>query len=432
MTVTDTFINRCIMGTAKPNQVDDFIDQWHAGAIGQGLELREMLGLDKPEYVRFMRSGSAIETIVTERQAALHFAGALPLPLRKFESIDQFRHVVANIRHQAEYIGQDAEQQPIYDASRPKPVITFHGTVKLHGTNCGVAFDLVNDKVTAQSKDRMLSIEHDNFQFCAWLESEKGAADLEQLMRIIAQTDEIFSIKPVAACRVFGEWCGPLVNGKTAIGQLSLRWVVFKVLVSFANGQEMWLPLERIATEWAMHRGGVPSLIHFITDYPQWSVAVDFNAPEDSLDELERVTLAVEAECPVAKALGGNGIGEGVVWACQDATYGHHTFKVKGTKHKGTKNSRLVQIEPEVLASMDAFVDAVVTDSRLEQGFELIRAEHGKVTEDHIGRFLQWMGQDVLKEEVDTLEASGLERKQVMSRVNHRAKAWLMPRLARV
>ena len=38
---------------------------------------------------------------------------------------------------------------------------------------------------------------------------------------------------------------------------------------------------------------------------------------------------------------------------------------------------------------------------------------------------------DVLKEESDTLATSGLEKKQAMSRINHRAKAWLLPRLAK-
>ena len=39
--------------------------------------------------------------------------------------------------------------------------------------------------------------------------------------------------------------------------------------------------------------------------------------------------------------------------------------------------------------------------------------------------------EDVLKEESDTLATSGLEKKQAMSRINHRAKAWLLPRLAK-
>lgn len=355
------------------------------------------------------------------------------MQLRKYPSIEQFRHVVADVTHKAEYIGQDANDTPIYDAGRTKPVLTFTGTVKLHGSNCGVAFDLVNNTIEAQSRERILSVAEDNAGFCAWVESEAGAMALAHMRQILCHGYSSQVKSAAVAFRVFGEWCGPNVNAKTAVGQLPTRWVVFGVLATLADGSEKWLQVERLAADWAHYPlpGGACQDIHFITDYTQFVMTIDFNHPEASLDALEQLTLAVEAECPVAKAMGREGIGEGIVWTCQDELYGRHVFKTKGTKHKGTKNARLVQIAPEVLASLDAFTDAVLTESRLEQGYELIRADFGKVTEDHIGQFLQWIGKDVLKEEADTLAASGLERKQVMGRINHRAKAWLLPRLAR-
>lgn len=355
------------------------------------------------------------------------------MQLRKFPSIDQLRHVVAAVTHRAEYVGQDANDEPMYDHSRRKPVLTFHGTVKLHGSNCGIAFDLLNHTVEAQSRERILSVEEDNMGFCAWAQSPEGAGELAQLRPIIRHGAAAQLGLRVVAARVFGEWCGIGVNGMTGIGKLPVRWVVFGVLATLEDGSEQWLTIERVAANWAEYRrGSTPSRIYFSADFPRYRIDIDFNAPEASLAELEALTLAVEAECPVAKAMGGTGIGEGIVWTCQDPTYGYHVFKTKGEKHKGTKNSRLVQIAPEVLAGLDAFTDAVLTESRLMQGFDLLRADFGKVTLDHVGPFLQWIGQDVLKEESDTLAASGLERKQVMGRINARAKAWLMPRLAKV
>lgn len=352
--------------------------------------------------------------------------------LRKFPSIEQFRHVVKDVTHHAEYVGQDENDKPIYDASRPKPKLTFSGTVKLHGTNCGVMFDLAKDRVLAQSRERFLSPEEDNYGFCQWVESKDG---LEKLACLRACALE--AVEPsvgLSSLHVFGEWCGPQVNGKTGIGQLPLRWVIFSVLATDVQGNELWLDVEPIARAWARVRstGGeaAPSL-HFITDFPQFSTAIDFSDPGACLDTLERLVLEVEEACPVARALGGAGIGEGIVWTCNDPLYGRHTFKVKGTKHKGTKSKRLADVAPEVIAGLEAFADAVLTESRLEQGFDLLRAEYSKVTEDHIGAFLMWVGRDVLKEESDTLCASGLDKKQAMSRINHRAKAWLLPRLAK-
>jgi hypothetical protein len=352
------------------------------------------------------------------------------MKLRKFSEIEQFRHVVADVTHCAEYIGQDANDEPRYDRNRSKPVLTFKGTVKLHGSNCGVAFDVLSGEVRAQSHFRYLSVDDDNFGFCAWTQSREGAADL-WILRLLVLSAAIDQVnQAINAIRVFGEWCGPSVNGKTGIGQLPMRWVVFGALVTLADGTELWVPVEKVAAAWAGQVTGEGSLVHFITDFPRYTIDIDFNNPEASLDELERLTLEVEAECPVAKALGGSGMGEGIVWVCFHPKLGRLVFKTKGSKHKGTKNSRLVQIEPEVLASMEAFTEAVLTESRLEQGFGILLADHGAVTAEHIGAFLKWVGQDVLKEESDTLEASGLERKQVMGRINNQAKKWLLPRLA--
>lgn len=404
------------------------------GRIGYACCVHVKLNYTKNNHyyqAKFQRKTGKVAIIINKRYTFAKSYRNHVMILRTYSSIDQFRHVVADVRHKAEYIGQDTNNKPMYDSSRRKPVLTFRGTVKLHGSNCGVAFDLLSGTVEAQSKERVLTVVDDNFGFAAWATSPEGAEDLSKLRELMLRAAAARVGEPIIALRAFGEWCGPNVNGKTAIGQLPTRWVVFGLLVTTSDGAETWLSVEPVANEWVFQLNEEPSLIHFITHYQQYFVDIDFNAPEASLEELERLTLEVEMECPVAKALGVSGLGEGIVWECHDPKYGRHRFKTKGTKHKGTRNSRLVQIAPEVLASMDAFTDAVLTESRLEQGYDLIRADHGTVTEDHIGLFLKWVGQDVLKEEADTLEASGLERKQVMGRINHRAKTWLMPRLER-
>lgn len=353
------------------------------------------------------------------------------MEIRKFPSIEQFRHVVETVTHRAEYIGQSADDTPMYDHARPKPVLTFDGTVKLHGSNGGVAFDLVEDTVEAQSRERILTLAEDNHGFCAWAQSDQGASDLAHLREAVLSNVPADAGQPVAL-RVFGEWCGAHVNAKTAIGQLPARWVVFAILATQADGTERWLDVEPVASSWASLGRASAVRINFSCDFPRFSLSIDFSSPADVLERLEELTLGVEAECPAAKALGLSGLGEGIVWTCRHPVYGYLVFKTKGSKHKGTKNSRLVQIAPEVLASLEAFSSAVLTDSRLEQGFDLIVADCGKVTEEHIGRFLAWVGQDVMKEEADTLKASGLDRKQAMGRINAEAKRWLMPKLARV
>ncbi len=61
-----TFVEMCIAGISRPDQVDDFVDDWHNDTDpGQGIELREALGLSKEEYAGWMRGTITIEDVIT-------------------------------------------------------------------------------------------------------------------------------------------------------------------------------------------------------------------------------------------------------------------------------------------------------------------------------------------------------------------------------
>ena len=349
--------------------------------------------------------------------------------MRIFGSIEQFRHAVDKVNHRATYIGQSEDDKPMYDDTKSKPVLEFTGTVKLHGTNSGIQFNMIDGSTLAMSHERVLSTEADNHGFCTWAQSESGLFQLRELRKII---DHFLDDASPQYIYVYGEWCGSGINGKTAIGKLSNRFFVFSIMLKFTDGCEKWLELSDIASAWQVRTdlfNDDPFEIYFVHNFKTYQVSIDFNDPGSSIDELERLTLEVEAACPIGSAFDIEGIGEGIVWTCMHPTFGHLMFKTKGSKHKGTKNKQLVAVAPEVMKSRQDFVDAVLTESRLEQGFDLMKATYGKVTEDRIGDFLAWIGKDVLKEESDTMNVSKLERKFVMGAVNNAAKKWLMPRL---
>lgn len=354
----------------------------------------------------------------------------LKMELKTYPSINQFRHVFDKVTHRARYIGLDPAGLPMYDESRPLPTLTFKGTVKLHGSNAGVNLDMKTNQMDCLSRERVLSVQEDNMGFCAWV-LEPGREQVTRQLCLLA-ANIAREMAPLHV-QIFGEWCGPKVNGKTAIGKLPNRLVLFGVRAVTGEDESTWLNLDKFKEEVEV-QGMKTALddhsIQFINDFETFTVNVDFANPQESLDTLEKLTLEVETACPVGRALGSEGIGEGIVWVHESKEYGRLSFKAKGGKHKGTKSTRLVDIAPEVLASQEAFADAVLTDSRLEQGFDLLAAKHGKVTLDHIGEFLKWVGLDVLKEESDTLAASGLDKKQAMGLVNRRAKSWVLPRLA--
>lgn len=50
-----------------------------------------------------------------------------------FPSIDQFSHVRRNVQWKAQYRGLDENNEPIMDRTAVMPVLSYEGTVKLHG-----------------------------------------------------------------------------------------------------------------------------------------------------------------------------------------------------------------------------------------------------------------------------------------------------------
>jgi hypothetical protein len=63
-----TFIDRCLQGAAAPDQIDQYVALWHDGAIGHDLELRELLGMSRPEYALWLQDANAIHSIIAARQ----------------------------------------------------------------------------------------------------------------------------------------------------------------------------------------------------------------------------------------------------------------------------------------------------------------------------------------------------------------------------
>ena len=75
-----------------------------------------------------------------------------------FPSISQFKDVIKHIQSGCKY------------HSLPPPTVTFHGSVKLHGTNAAVCRPLRGtvDDIFYQSRERIITPESDNAGFAMW------------------------------------------------------------------------------------------------------------------------------------------------------------------------------------------------------------------------------------------------------------------------
>ena len=278
----------------------------------------------------------------------------------------------------------------------------FRGTVKLHGTNAAVGYK--DGKIWYQSRSQVITTENDNYGFVA--AQSEFQRDWIKFLCSIDRDDVI----------VHGEWCGKGIQKGVAIAELPKMFVIFKVTIQGIN-----IPVEFINT------GNIPPNVYMISDFPTYAVKIDTEFPGKSTDELAAITEEVENECPVGKQLGVSGIGEGIVWKCMDNAFSHIMFKVKGQKHSISKVKKIASVDPEVLASIEDFVNYAATDERLEQGIKEVGLDQSL-----FGNYMKWVMTDIHDEESDVLEKNGLVMKQVSKALSNRTRKYYLDKLNEV
>ena len=321
------------------------------------------------------------------------------MEFNKFSKIEQFRNIVKAVRNTCSYHNE------------PLPVLSFSGTVKLHGTNAGVGIT-PEGEIFCQSRSRIITPEDDNFGFANYVEDNKEY--FENLLSYVCHKAE------VGSCILYGEWCGGNIQKGVALSELDKMFVVF-------DGTGFLEDFEGTPTENSLNVGLLDFderfNVYSAYDVPVYMCVIDFNNPEYVVNKLTSITEEVEKECPVGKHFGVSGTGEGVVWK---ATFAGEQlrFKVKGEKHSVSKVKKLANVDPEVVESIREFVEYAVTDNRLEQGLQEVGLDQKK-----IGKFIGWVNKDIHEEEKDVLEKNNLTMKQVGSKIADKARNFYLDKL---
>jgi hypothetical protein len=327
--------------------------------------------------------------------------------LKKFPSIEQFRHAVRAERDQAAH------------ENRAPGKRLYRGTVKLHGTNAGVTLTPKDDLVY-QSRNRILTLGDDNQGFVA------GISPFESSLRdILTHIRMHWDLSDDAEVSIFGEWCGRGIQKGVAISQLPKMFVIFA-----AHANDQWLDAKQLLRVLSPRNGP----IYNIHDFPTYEIEIDFDLPGIAQNAMVEITEAVERECPVGKQFGVQGIGEGVVWtpaiSGTPADQSKYWFKVKGEKHSSSRVATLAAVDVEIIKRKDDLVQALVTPSRLNQALHwLVAEEKLELKIQNIGTFLRWVFNDIAKEEADTIEASGFQVKELGKPISDVAKRFFMSAL---
>ena len=341
-----------------------------------------------------------------------------------FPSIEQFRNIVADINRTYNFVGLDENGEAIYDPARPKPVLTFKGTVKLHGTNAGVSFNML-EGMWAQSRENIITPEKDNAGFAFFVETNRGA--FQNLFYDVMLKHNINTNENTIS--IYGEWAGKGIQKSVAISNLDKSFFIFGVKITPHPKDEndkpvaYWVDSSDLKCPEAR--------IYNIEDYKTYSIDIDFNNPQLVQNQIIEMTLEVENECPVGKAFGVEGIGEGIVFSHMTSEGKVYRFKSKGEKHsKASKVTTLKPVDDVKINKIIDVVNKVTPDWRLNQmldkTFDLMNG--GSIDIKKMGDFIRNVVQDIMKEESDTIAEAGLEPKDINSKVSERCRLYFFAR----
>lgn len=344
----------------------------------------------------------------------------------KFPDIEQFRNVVQSLRLRARFISKNEDGTSNYDESKKADPVSFLGTVKLDGTNAAICYD--GNDVWFQSRERILTLEEDNYGFCRTMSADHRVSVLLKTL-----SEKLNFVGETKTLCVFGEYLGKGIAKGMAINQIEKKeFVIFGVAICsfFESADDANDNLKREWQDLALLKEVIETAgFDTVLSSPTYNLVLDPESAETAWNEAKLLTDAVVEECPFGKVRGKTGPGEGIVWVGTDKSGKTFLFKTKGEKQSVVSSPKELPSFEQTTA-LETFIGDVLTEARLNQGIERVFTSAGLIPSvEKTGAFLQWVGKDVDKEEgysIEALEAVNIDRKKAMGEVNRKARAWFI------
>lgn len=301
----------------------------------------------------------------------------------------------------------------------PAKSIHLTGTVKLHGTHADIVFKSDSDEIRLQSRNQLtLNIDKDNCGFAAYVAGLQATTLLNLRDGILDRYRKLNpGIEVEGEVVVAGEWCGIGVQRKVAIANVARFFAIISI-----NINNSWLP------DWDYSDICDENVRIFnIGKAGFFQHELSFDNIEASEKTIQELTDAVEAECPFGKLLGEKGKGEGIVWKatnlCGKPIY---WFKSKGESLAVSHSNKLPAnaVAPENRDRMENFAKAIVTEARLEQGWENLECKDKAGIRD----FLRWVADDCFVEERREMDEMNISKWKLSPAITAIAKPWFWAR----
>lgn len=339
----------------------------------------------------------------------------------KFPHIYLFRNVLAYIEHVNTSPDVPAQYQIHGDVS-------FEGSVKLHGANCGVVLDIAADLLIPQSRETILTPTADFKGFAKFVIEHE--ARIRDIFSEILATEGLGDVEKLA---IYGEYVGKGVvanNKGSAVSKFDEKmkhWALFDVAIQ-APGQEAFSAYQLLD---GIERG---DRIGTVRDAGVWNLTINFSDPADvasKLAEAEALTTAVGNQCPYGTLYNLEGAGEGIVWRPLGQYKGREDlfWKLKTEAHQGRSKpprAKRPEVATDVQDAINDFVDATVTENRLSQGLDVMEQQCKPIAKRSTGDFVRWVTADVERECVLDLQDAGLTWEQAASSVSAKARTFFL------
>jgi len=255
----------------------------------------------------------------------------------------------------------------------------YEGTVKLHGTNLGIVFS--EDHLSFRIQGRR-----------TYIDPATAPHGISSYFKDFTPQDFFVDPSYMDQFRgkefvLYGEFIGRGIQKGTALSTMDHRFVAIAVRCGkgpILDPPEVKPPLDSIDK--------ISETLVLKSDLSNY---------KEFIQKAMRLTLAIDEECPWAKARGVVGHGEGIVWKPRGMFNSHLWLKTKGPSHK--HKTRI--LDPERKERMNKRNEASWelyerTDgpTRVQQGFDLIQEECLMVGVTDIPKFLKWFMPDFLRE----------------------------------
>ena len=343
--------------------------------------------------------------------------------LIKYPSTNNFRHSVDDVLKKPGYYSDSSN-------------IVFARTVKIHGTNASIVYNIRTKDIVAQSRNRILTLKSDNAGFAAWVDTNKLQIldTIQNFLTTYASTHEELIADGWDNLVIYGEWFGPGIQKNVAVNNLDTKkFAVFATALAHDYedaadaGSSKILEFINVSNQSAFIKPEIEMYPISIFGYDE--VVVNFSNVDTLIkaqDEFAEDAESIGKQCPVASYFGIDGPGEGHVYIPLGNIDTGIKFKVKSKAHTVAKTKVLNVKDIKRLTRVSEFIDTVCTPARLEQGIEYLKEMNIPLDASSTGEYIRWVVLDTLKEEGDVIEQSDFNEKEIKNSLGKMSRTYFL------